>query len=70
MILETTDSNERNSIDFFRVGTVQGNCAISVNLAATGPLGTRSRGASPLLPTVNLGQYAMSVPTVHTANDK
>ena len=68
MILETTDSNERNSIDFFRVGTVQGNCAISVNLAATGSLRTRSRGASPPLPTVKLGQYAMSVPTVHTAD--
>ena len=70
MILESTDSNERNSIDCCRVGTVQGNCAISVNLAATGPLGTRSRGAAPLLPKVNLGQYAMSVPAVHTANDK
>jgi hypothetical protein len=70
MILESTDSNERNSIDSCRVGTVQGNCAISVNLAATSPLGTRSRGAAPLLPKVNLGQYAMSVPAVHTVNDK
>jgi hypothetical protein len=70
MILENTDSNEHNLIDFCCVGIVQGNCANFVNLAATGPLGTRSRGASPLLPKVNLGQYAMSVPAVHTANDK
>jgi hypothetical protein len=47
MILESTDSNERNSIDFCRVGTVQGNCAILVNLAATGPLGMRSRVRRP-----------------------
>jgi hypothetical protein len=70
MILENTDSNEHNLIDLCCVGIVQDNCANFVNLAATGPLGTRSRGASPLLPKVNLGQYAMSVPAVHTANDK
>jgi hypothetical protein len=70
MILENTDSNEHNLIDLCCVGIVQGNCANFVNLAATGPLGTRSRGASPLLPKVNLGQYAMPVPAVHTANDK
>jgi hypothetical protein len=70
MILENTDSNEHNLIELCCVGIVQGNCANFVNLAATGPLGTRSRGAAPLLPKVNLGQYAMSVPAVHTVNDK
>jgi len=47
MILENTDSTEHNSIDSCRVGTVQGNCAISVDLAATGPLGMRSRVRRP-----------------------
>ena len=47
MILETLDSNEHNSANVCCVGTVQDNCAISVNLAATGPLGMRSRVRRP-----------------------
>ena len=42
----------------------------SVKLAATGPLGHREPGAVSLLLKVNLRPYAMSVPAVHTANDK
>ena len=70
MILETSDSTEHNSTDFCCVGTVQDNCANFSQIGCYRSLGHREPGAVSLLPKVNLHPYAMSVPAVHTANDK
>jgi hypothetical protein len=70
MILEITHSKQRNSTNFCCVETVQENCANFSEFDCYSALEHEEPGVSPLVPKVNLCPFAMSVPAVHTANDK